>query len=176
MKGIILCEESGVVGVLVEGFPLYAVTTCGRIFSRNGYPAIKQTFTERKPGRDKKGYLGITLCAGADHHKWIRVHRLVAQVFIPNPLRLPCVRHLNGVPSDNRVSNLAWGTYKENEEDKHAHGTWDTRRNGKLTEEMRNQAGSLAGSGMTHAQIAIIFGVSRPTITRCLNQVTWSGP
>lgn len=43
-----------------------------------------------------------------------RVHRVVAETFIPNPDNLPIVMHINNDKSDNRVENLKWGTISDN--------------------------------------------------------------
>ena len=159
----------------IEGFPHYRVLEDGRIqtIHRKGTRNIASEWRDMRPGRDKKGYYGVTLCA-PDRRRIVRVHRLVAEAFISNPAQLPCVRHLNGNASDNRLENLAWGTYVENEADKKLHGTWNDRFTGKLTKQQRSEAVERFTKGESQKSIAKSLGVSRPTITRLLNGSTWS--
>lgn len=71
-----------------------------------------------RPGKKPGGYLFVGL---ADHRiskgrrkKYHHVHRLVAQAFIPNPDDKSDVDHIDGVKTNNHVSNLRWCTRKEN--------------------------------------------------------------
>lgn len=50
--------------------------------------------------------------------KGFKVHRLVAQAFIPNPQDKPEINHIDGNKINNHVSNLEWVTSSENQ--KHA--------------------------------------------------------
>ena len=60
-------------------------------------------------------------------NKVFSVHRLVAMTFIPNPLGLPLVNHLNTNTTDNYFENLEWSTYSENVIHSIEHGNWYTR-------------------------------------------------
>ena len=65
-----------------------------------------------KPKIEKGGYLRVHL--RVPNNRYYSIHRLVAQAFIPNPENKPCIDHINTDRTDNRVENLRWATYKEN--------------------------------------------------------------
>ena len=67
--------------------------------------------------RDNKGYLVTDLYKDGQRFTH-RVHRLVAQEFIPNPDNKPYINHIDGNKHNNNSSNLEWVTKKENS--KHA--------------------------------------------------------
>lgn len=91
------------------------ITSDGRVFRRypvcSKYPEKGFTgFREVKPGLNSWSYLQV----GVRSCKTVSVHRLVAEAFIPNPLGLRDVDHINGNKLDNRVENLRWVSHKEN--------------------------------------------------------------
>ena len=66
-----------------------------------------------KPTYDTDGYLRVTLCKNGKH-KTKKVHRLVAEAFIPNPESLPHVNHIDEIKDNNELSNLEYCTHKYN--------------------------------------------------------------
>jgi len=55
----------------------------------------------------------VKLCKGSNSSTF-NVARLVAQAFIPNSFDHPFVLHLDDDATNNRASNLEWGTHQEN--------------------------------------------------------------
>ena len=63
--------------------------------------------------RLKKGYL-VTDLYSQGKRRTERIHRLVAEAFVPNPDGKPEVNHKDGNKLNNRADNLEWCTKKEN--------------------------------------------------------------
>ena len=90
---------------------IYEVSDLGRVRSLNFHREGRTKVL--KPGKDRYGYLYVILCKDGIH-KHMKVHRLVAQAFLPNPNGLEMVNHRDEVPTNNAVSNLEWCTASYN--------------------------------------------------------------
>lgn len=118
---------------------LYQVSTMGRI---RAYSKMRGTVQLKprilKPRVNRHGYLQKTLVNKSGRKTW-NLHRLVAITFIPNPNKKPCIDHINTIKTDNRVENLHWVTYSENN------------RNPITNAKSRNKIGPMAGKyGILH--------------------------
>jgi hypothetical protein len=140
----------------------YEITKDGKIY-KDG--------KEKKQSNHSQGYKVVWIDG-----KNIRVHRLVAEKFIPNPNNLPYVNHVNGIKSDNRVENLEWVTPQKNVE--HSVVTGLRIKNRKLTTELANQIRSeyrleYKDGGPTQKELANKYGVSRSAIKQIIQNKSY---
>ena len=91
---------------VIIGFPNYSVSDDGR---------VKNNKTDKilTPYPDSNGYLSVCLCRDGERSTK-RIHRLVAETFIPNPLGLHEINHKDGNKSNNHKSNLEYCTRSYN--------------------------------------------------------------
>lgn len=90
----------------INGFTNYAVSNLGNIKNTKKGKLLN-------PSIDNKGYLRVSLCEnGVRSVK--KVHRLVAEAFIPNPEKYDCVNHKDEKKTNNESTNLEWCTVAYN--------------------------------------------------------------
>lgn len=89
----------------------YMVSTLGRLMTLN----YKMTGQARimKPAKDGNGYLRTMIWLNGKTST-IKLHRIVAITFLPNPEHLEEVNHINFDRTDNRVVNLEWVSRAQN--------------------------------------------------------------
>ena len=90
----------------IEGFDNYLVTPEGNIYSRSYGKNLKG-------GKDKDGYILVTLCHSGKNHTR-KAHRLVAEAYCPKPEGCNVVHHRDNDKANNHPSNLEWTTISGN--------------------------------------------------------------
>ena len=165
-------------GIVYEG--LYKVSNWGRILSLNyrntGKPELMT------PIANTKGYFQVGLWKNGEY-KTCKVHRLVAETFLPNPENKPEVNHIDEDKTNNFVflnedgsvdkekSNLEWKTHKDNIN----HGTRNERvsktlTNGKLSKPVLqlSLSGELIREWPSTAECGR-NGFDQGAVTKCCN-------
>lgn len=101
----------------INDYPNYLLSKDGRVFSTITSKYLKPYLVMGYPTVDliNDGGIGKKL-----------IHRLLAEHFIPNPNNLPQVNHIDGVKTNNSLSNLEWVSGSDNV--RHAHTTGLTKK------------------------------------------------
>lgn len=102
---------------------LYEVSDLGRIrtVARTAVSGRKRKEIIRKPRISRGGYHRVALSRD-DKEREFAVHRLVLAAFVRPGQPGELGRHLNDQPTDNRLENLAWGSYSDNAIDRIRNG------------------------------------------------------
>ena len=129
-------------------------------------------------GFDEDGYHLVLLYKGGKR-RMFKVHRLVAQAFIPNPDNLPQVNHKNTRKWDNAADNLEWSTAKHNINHAIDNGLWNPsrgadRHNAKLDDNRVLQIRDLLFLGKRPEDIGPAYGVHPTTIADIQHRRTWA--
>jgi hypothetical protein len=153
---------------------LYEVSSHGRVISMN-FQGKSDAIGMMKPQYSLDGYPRFGLRKDSKR-TFFYGHRLVLEAFVgPRPDGMTAC-HGNGIPDDNTISNLRWDTRKSNEADKERHGTrcrGETHGQAKLTEVQTRDIVKLAKVGVTHRQLAEVYGVHQSQIHSILSGKTW---
>jgi hypothetical protein len=159
----------------IPGFPGYRISSDGSCWSRRTPSGtLGENWKRLKPVHNH-GY--IMFCFSIDNQQnWRYAHRLVAEAFLG-----PCpdgqeVRHKDGDRSNNHLSNLCYGTPKDNAEDRDVHGT--TYRGERLWSNKLSifdvlQIRRSYADGVSPTLLARRYSLNRGTVHRIVKRLIW---
>lgn len=155
---------------VVKGFENYLVSSLGNVKTVNG--------KLKKVVYDSKNNYGYVELWKNNKGKKFRIHRLVAETFIPNTLGKEQVNHIDGDKKNNCVSNLEWVTPKENirhaiENDLSSIKYGSKNLASKLKEEDVKYIRENAGINKSVNDLSEIYNVSTTTIYNIINYKKW---
>lgn len=156
--------------------PIHAVNSEGVIINIRTRKVLKGCLSN-------KGYVLVCL----QNKKTHSVHRIVAQIFVPNPTNLPQVNHKDGNKQNNNFLNLEWCTNNYNRHHAIELGLWNNigskvsvsqrgegNSSAKLTEADVLNIYTLLLNKMSHVEIAALYEVNRSTISAIKAGTSWS--
>lgn len=165
----------------IKGFEgLYQISNLGRVRALDRY--VKDRRSKRLVKghilalRTDKDYLSVSLWKNNTGHRF-KVHRLVIEAFVPNPLNKRCTNHKDGNKKNNCADNLEWNTHSEN--NSHAlllglrqSAKGERQGQSKLCNEQVWKIRALADN-YNNAEIGRMFGVNACTVSAIVNRKSW---
>jgi HNH endonuclease len=163
----------------IERFEGYRFGSDGRIQTRWGsarggtHAAKHRTLTDNwfdvKAHVTRTGYRRVNILEGTKARR-AQVHRLILEAFVGEcPPGMEC-RHLDSNPLNNRLSNLAWGTPRENSLDQVRNGSHPT---AKLTEDDVRSIRAEYVKRKNSAMLAKKHNLCISAIQRIVTRKTW---
>ena len=150
----------------IKGYEgLYMVSNLGRVkslcgFNGHEYVKRKKILNPYKQKAGKNYYRSVVKLSKDGSRKDFKVHRLVADAFIPNPELKSNINHIDGNPLNNRVDNLEWCTQKENI----IHAI-DTDLSVRVIDTIdRETIVDFLNNGHTYDEIASLLGIAKGTV------------
>lgn len=106
----------------VPEFPGYMAGTDGSVWSeRSNAGKLTGEWRQLRPLVNRKGYLLVTLRRSAKSFL-MSIHKIVLLSFLgPRPEGMQCRHYPDRDPANNAIVNIAWGTRRQNDQDKAQH-------------------------------------------------------
>ena len=146
-----------------KSYPKHDVSNTGKVrVAESSKPSNIGRILSQKT--DKDGYKSVAI-----NRTTVRVHRLVAEVFIPNPNNNEVVHHKDNVKHNNDASNLEWVTISYNTSHAHFAGTLKSYTAKPLKVSIKGEDVATYKSGTACAESV---GVSRSVVEKCLKEGT----
>lgn len=162
---------------------LYAITKRGRVWSYRRKINNKDGRTRiiggryLKPCLNQTGYYAISLSDGIKKSSYL-LHRLIALTYIPKVDGKDFINHIDGVKTNNKISNLEWCTRSENVLHAEAHGLMrhpkgEDSGTSKVTEEQVREIRRRFSEGEFCYKIAEDFPLGKSAVNYIANGTTW---